>query len=114
MSFSPSFSPYRSMWLLVCFDLPVRTKKQRSTASGFRRKLLQAGFGMLQYSLYCRHCGNQERVATLKRQLAPSIPKQGSIFSIPFTDKQFAQTERIENNQREGPLLPTPLQLELF
>ena len=33
------FSEYRIMWLLVFFDLPTDTKKERKAASDFRKRL---------------------------------------------------------------------------
>lgn len=37
-------SGYRLMWLMVMFDLPVQTKKDRKLASKFRNDLLDLGF----------------------------------------------------------------------
>ena len=34
---------YRSLWILVFFDLPTETRKERKIASGFRKKLLDDG-----------------------------------------------------------------------
>jgi CRISPR/Cas system-associated protein endoribonuclease Cas2 len=41
-------SAYRQMWLLMTFDLPVETKKQRKAAHDFRVYLLDLGFEMSQ------------------------------------------------------------------
>ena len=35
------FSEYRIMWVLVLFDLPTETKKQRSQATRFRKELIE-------------------------------------------------------------------------
>ena len=51
---------YHIMWLFVFFDLPVVTKKERRTASLFRKNLMKDGFVMLQYSVYIRHCASYE------------------------------------------------------
>ena len=37
-------------WLVVAFDLPVGSKKQRKAASDFRNYLLDDGFQMMQFS----------------------------------------------------------------
>ncbi len=47
---------YRSMWVLVFFDLPTETKKDRKAAGNFRKKLLTDGFTMFQFSIYMRFC----------------------------------------------------------
>ena len=54
------FSEYRIMWLLVFFDLPTETKKERKAAADFRKKLLSDGFTMFQFSIYVRHCASRE------------------------------------------------------
>ena len=40
------FSEYRIMWVLVFFDIPVETKKQRKAYANFRKALIQDGFTM--------------------------------------------------------------------
>lgn len=43
------FSEYRIMWVLVFFDLPTETKRERKYYADFRKKLLQDGFTMFQF-----------------------------------------------------------------
>ena len=38
------FSEYRIMWVLVFFDLPTDTKKERKAAADFRKRLISDGF----------------------------------------------------------------------
>lgn len=40
------------MVLLVCFDLPRETKRERKQAAEYRKRLVELGFSMKQYSLY--------------------------------------------------------------
>lgn len=42
------------MWLFVFFDLPVKTKPERRTATRFRNFLLKDGYMMIQFSVYAR------------------------------------------------------------
>ena len=44
------------MRVIVMFDLPTETKSQRRTYARFRKRLLEDGFVMMQYSVYTRHC----------------------------------------------------------
>ena len=44
-------SKYNAMWILVAFDLPTLTKKQRRIASNFREQLKKSGF-VLSYSYF--------------------------------------------------------------
>ena len=46
---------YRIMWVLVLFDLPTETKKERKAYADFRKKMLKDGFTMFQFSIYLRH-----------------------------------------------------------
>ena len=57
-----ALSGYRLMWMMVLFDLPTLTKKERRAASGFRNYLLDQGFEMAQYSVYMRFCAGKEQV----------------------------------------------------
>lgn len=43
------FSEYRIMWVLVFFDLPTESKRERKLYADFRKKLLQDGFTMFQF-----------------------------------------------------------------
>src|SRR5690606_25570553 len=47
-------SEYEGMWLFAMFDLPVVTKTDRRNYARFRKKLLEEGFMMLQFSVYAR------------------------------------------------------------
>ena len=46
------FSEYRVMWILVLFDLPTETKKDKKAYAEFRKKLQRDGFTMFQFSIY--------------------------------------------------------------
>lgn len=41
------FSEYRIMWVLVFFDLPTETKKEKKAYADFRKNLQKDGFTML-------------------------------------------------------------------
>ncbi|PZU82149.1 MAG: CRISPR-associated endonuclease Cas2 [Shinella sp.] len=63
----------RFMWLMVFFDLPVKTKPQRRRASQFRQFLKKDGYMMLQLSVYARVCRGQDAVDKHIRRVR-SIP----------------------------------------
>lgn len=81
----------RYMWLFVFFDLPVKTKKERFFASRFRRDLINAGFIMLQFSVYCRVCKGQDNVNLYSKILSKVVPPHGSIRILSITDMQYAR-----------------------
>ena len=43
------------MWILVFFDLPTETKREKKNYAEFRKKLQRDGFTMFQFSIYIRH-----------------------------------------------------------
>ncbi|PTF93852.1 CRISPR-associated endonuclease Cas2, partial [Staphylococcus chromogenes] len=51
---------YRFMRVLLMFDLPVETKQQRRIYSKFRKRLLENGFLMMQYSIYIKSVANKD------------------------------------------------------
>ena len=108
------FSEYRVMWVLVLFDLPTDTKRDRKAASEFRKKLQRDGFTMFQFSIYLRHCASQENAAVhIKRvkSFLPEFGKVGILFCI--TDKQFGNLEIFQGKKLQEPNAPGQ-QLELF
>lgn len=83
------------MWLMVFFDLPVKTKVQRRTATKFRKFLLDDGYIMLQYSVYTRICRGQDAVEKHVGRLLKSLPKEGSVRALQITDKQYARMKTL-------------------
>jgi CRISPR-associated protein Cas2 len=101
------------MWVLVFFDLPTETKKQRSVATKFRKSLLDDGFNMFQFSIYLRHCPSKENTEVHIKRVKKSLPEEGKIGILSITDKQFGQME-LFFAKKETDLPTMPQQLELF
>ena len=104
---------YRIMWVLVFFDLPTETKKDRKVYAEFRKKLLQDGFSMFQFSIYLRHCPSMENAEVHKKRVVKSLPEKGHIGIITITDKQFGMME-IFMGKRKEENKSGPQQLEMF
>lgn len=77
------------MKLFVFFDLPVTKKEQRKIATKFRKELVNEGFTMLQFSVYCRTCRGQDIVNREIRRLKQIIPPEGNVRILQITDKQY-------------------------
>jgi CRISPR-associated protein Cas2 len=75
MSFD-RINAYKIMWILVFFDLPVETKKERKIASEFRKELIRDGFTMFQFSIYLRHCASRENAEVHMRRVKLNLPKK--------------------------------------
>ncbi|MHC4194269.1 MAG: CRISPR-associated endonuclease Cas2 [Planctomycetota bacterium] len=106
-------SGYRAVWIFAMFDLPTDTKKARKDYTYFRKNLLKDGFGMLQYSVYVRHCASEENAAVHYQRIRNFLPPDGEVRLVTITDKQFARMEAFWGKMRK-PTPPAPKQLELF
>lgn len=67
------------MWMIVMFDLPVGTDKERKRATKFRNFLLDEGFAMSQFSVYLKFCGTKEQTAPVVKRIVDNSPKDGQI-----------------------------------
>jgi len=101
------------MWILVFFDLPTETQKERRNAALFRKRLLKDGFTMFQFSIYVRHCPSRENAQVHIKRVKSFLPPKGHVAMISITDKQFGMIE-LFHGKSEKPKPPTPQQLELF
>ena len=108
-----ALSGYRIMWLVVLFDLPVGTKKQRKAATRFRFKLLDLGFEMTQYSVYLRFCAGKEQADGYARKIEQAMPAEGKVHIVAITDKQYENIRTYRGMNRE-PGFKNPAQLTLF
>ena len=77
------------MRMMVFFDLPVKTKLQRSVAARFRTFLLKDGYHMIQYSLYARVCNGMDAVEKHEKRLRAQLPQNGSVRLLVVTEKQY-------------------------
>lgn len=89
------------MWLVVLFDLPVGTKKERKAASGFRLKLLGLGFEMTQFSVYLRYCAGKEQAESYERKIEQFMPASGKVHIMAITDKQYENIRTYRGRKRE-------------
>ncbi|MFI3265209.1 MAG: CRISPR-associated endonuclease Cas2 [Rikenellaceae bacterium] len=107
------FSEYRIMWVLVLFDLPTETKRERREAAEFRKQILKDGFTMFQFSIYLRHCTSRENAEVHIRRVKSLLPPNGSVGILAITDKQFSQMELFQSrNPTSKPSITQ--QLDLF
>lgn len=104
---------YRSMWVLVFFDLPTETRRERKAATRFRKQLLNDGFGMFQFSIYSRFCASRENAAVHIKRTKQNLPKKGKVAVMQITDKQFGMIELFHGKKEIEPETPDQ-QLELF
>lgn len=93
-------SGYRLMWVMVLFDLPVITEKERKTATKFRNFLLDNSFEMVQFSVYLRPCPSKEHVERLVKLIEVNMPEEGKVDILSFTDKQYENIVTLRGNSK--------------
>lgn len=86
---------YDFMRLIVLFDLPVITKKQKRIYSNFRKYLIQKGYLMMQYSVYVKIFANRDSARNHIDILNKNIPQEGQIRIIMLTEKQYSRMQII-------------------
>lgn len=101
------------MWLLILFDLPVKTKEERCAYTEFRKQLLQHGFTMRQFSVYQVHCASAQVASKYMQKIAKAIPDYGKVSLFRLSDLTFsAALHWVEQKPVKG--TPAVQQLRLF
>lgn len=113
MSEISRISEFRVMWLLVFFDLPTETKKDKKAYADFRKNLQKDGFTMFQFSIYVRHCASRENMDVHIKRVKSFLPDYGNVGILGITDKQFGNIELFQGQRVKEPNAPGQ-QLELF
>lgn len=83
---------YKMGWLVVMFDLPTLTPIERRNAALFRKRLLEDGYLMIQYSVYARGCVTHDRVLTHMRRLKSFLPPRGRVRCLFVTNIQWQKS----------------------
>lgn len=104
---------YQIMWVLVFFDLPTETKKERKIYAQFRKDMLKDGFVMFQFSIYMRHCPSRDNAEVHAKRVKSRLPEHGHVGILSITDKQFGDMEIFYGKKATKPEMESQ-QLELF
>lgn len=83
------------MRIMVLFDLPIFTEKQRKEYREFRKYLLKAGFFMLQESVYCKLVQNSGIADIVQENIRKNKPGEGLVQVLRITEKQYSKMEYI-------------------
>ncbi|MFN3729317.1 MAG: CRISPR-associated endonuclease Cas2 [Fimbriimonadaceae bacterium] len=101
------------MWLLVMFDLPTETRQQRTEYRRFRDRLLDAGFMMLQYSVYARPCPTSEDAKKHEARVEGRMPPQGEVRTLTISSLEYAKM-KVFFGEIARPPEKEPQQLSFF
>lgn len=88
------------MRVLVLFDLPTKTTKDRREYTAFRKFLIKSGFIMMQESVYSKIAVNQNAAAAVCESLKKKKPSAGIVEVIIITEKQFSKMEIIVGERK--------------
>lgn len=102
------------MRLMVFYDLPVVSKKDKRVYARFRKFLLRDGYDMLQFSIYARICNGQEAVDKHLKRLSQSLPAKGNVRSMQVTEKQFTDIKVLVGEKKAKENRKYAAQLSLF
>lgn len=83
------------MRIIVMFDLPTETSKNRRDYTIFRRFLIKSGFLMMQESIYCKLAQNATAADGIAENIRKNKPPDGLVQILKITEKQFSKIEYI-------------------
>ena len=84
---------YRFMRVLLFFDLPMTTSKQKREYTRFRKYLLKNGFIMMQQSVYSKLVLNATASNAIMRNVRANKPLEGLVQMLTITENQFSKIE---------------------
>lgn len=83
------------MRVIVFFDLPVLTDKNRKDYRDFRKFLVKSGFLMMQESVYCKLVQNSTAADAILENIKKNKPGAGLVQLLKVTEKQYSKMEFI-------------------
>lgn len=101
------------MWCVVMFDLPVQTKTERREATKFRKLLIDAGYSMIQFSVYGKYSPTSSSNMQVEQFIKSNLPAKGEVRIFHLTDNQWASATRFRSKKKE-PNEAAPEQFVLF
>ena len=81
------------MRLIVFFDLPIETQKNRHDYAVFRRYLIKNGFIMMQKSVYSKLVLNGVTSRAVREKVRQNLPPAGLVEMLEVTENQFSRIE---------------------
>ena len=92
---------YKFMRLMVFFDLPMLTDKDRREYNRFHKYLLRNGFIMMQKSVYTKLVINNVTSAAVKERIRLNVPAEGIVELLEITENQFSKIEYLVGEEQQ-------------
>lgn len=86
---------FRIMRMIIMFDLPMETSKDKRNYRKFRKFLIENGYSMMQYSIYSKIILNRSVLNYQKLKIYENAPPKGYVDSLVVTEKQYVNMETI-------------------
>lgn len=86
---------FRYMRMMIFFDLPTDTAKDRRNYNKFRKFLVNEGFIMMQESVYSKLTLNNSIVNLVRDRINKNKPPKGIVQLMIITEKQYSEIEYI-------------------
>lgn len=91
---------YRFMRVVVFFDLPMQTSKEKAEYASFRKFLIKNGFIQMQYSVYTKLAINKTVSTSIKNLVKANTPKSGLVQMLEVTENQFCNIEYLVGSKK--------------
>lgn len=88
------------MRIMVFFDLPMLTDKDRREYTRFHKFLLKNGFIMMQKSVYTKLIINNVTSLSVKQRIYNNLPKAGIVELLEITENQFSKIEYLVGKEQ--------------
>lgn len=92
---------YRFMRLLVFFDLPMLTERNRRDYTHFRKFLISNGFIMMQKSVYSKLVANNVVSELMRKKVKYNLPPDGLVQLLEITENQFSKIEYLLGSEQD-------------
>ena len=89
------------MRLILFFDLPMLTDKNRRDYNRFHKFLLKNGFIMMQKSVYTKLVINNVTSSAVKQRVSNNLPPEGVVELLEITENQFSKIEYLVGDAQQ-------------
>ena len=89
------------MWLLVFYDLPVASHRDRKEYARFHKSIRKRGYEMMQFSVYRKFVGTPDRSERELEKIIDLCPKKGHLSVLAVTEKQMGRMTTIWNGDEQ-------------
>ena len=93
---------YRFMRLLIFFDLPMETSKNRRDYAVFHKFLIKNGFIMMQKSVYSKLVLNGVISLAERARVEKNRPPEGIVELLEITENQFSKIEYLVGTKQSA------------